>query len=154
MATRSIFNLPSPIFTTFGTDVAIAILVTLPLTGCIPNIITEYRIDIQQGNVITQKMVSKLKPGMTHKEVRALLGTPTLTDVFHADRWDYPYTLQDGSTQEVKRRLFSVFFDKSGRLSSVSGDVKTKRVAPEPVLKTPAPAPVSDLTNEPASSEQ
>ena len=51
--------------------------------------ITPYKMDIQQGNLLTQEQVSRLKPGMSKEEVRLILGTPLLTDIFHADRWDY-----------------------------------------------------------------
>ena len=52
---------------------------------------TPYRIDIQQGNFVSQDMVAQLKPGMSKEQVRLALGTPLLTDIFHADRWDYVY---------------------------------------------------------------
>ena len=63
----------------------------LLLSGCsyIPTL--PYKIDIQQGNVVTEEMVEKLKPGMSRSQVRFVLGTPLITDVFHADRWDYFY---------------------------------------------------------------
>ena len=51
-----------------------------------------YRIEIQQGNYITQEMVAQLKNGMTREQVRYVLGTPLVTDIFHADRWDYVFT--------------------------------------------------------------
>ena len=53
--------------------------------------ITPYRMVIQQGNFISQEMVSQLKPGMTREQVRFILGTPLVTDIFHADRWDYVF---------------------------------------------------------------
>lgn len=88
-----------------------------------PRIISEYRIDIQQGNVLTQEMVAQLKPGLTKDQVRFILGTPMLMDMFHANRWDYVYRLQKGSNGAIEMRKFSTFFDESGRLSRVSGDV-------------------------------
>lgn len=51
-------------------------------------------IDIQQGTIITPEMVSQLKPGMTRNQVRFVMGTPTIADPFHPDRWDYIYTLE------------------------------------------------------------
>ena len=53
--------------------------------------VTPYRIEIQQGNYVSQDMVAQLKPGMTKEQVRFVLGTPLVTDIFHADRWDYVY---------------------------------------------------------------
>ena len=80
-----------------------------------------YRIDVRQGNMVTQEMVSQLKPGQTKDQVRFVLGTPLLTDIFHADRWDYVYRLQTGNG-EVQQRNFVVFFE-NGKLVRVGGDV-------------------------------
>lgn len=56
--------------------------------------LTPYKVDIQQGNFVSSEMLSKLKPGMTKEQVRFVLGTPLLTDMFHANRWDYLFRLQ------------------------------------------------------------
>lgn len=98
----------------------------LCLSACsyVPRIVTEYRIDVQQGNVLTQDMVSQLKPGQTREQVRFILGTPMLTDMFHANRWDYVYRLQDGVTQKVESRRLTLFFNQEGRLEKVTGDVE------------------------------
>ena len=95
------------------------------LSGCswVPRPISEYKIDVQQGNVLTQDMVSQLKPGLTKDQVRFILGTPVLMDMFHANRWDYLYRLQKGSTGEVEMRQFSTYFDANDRLVRVGGDV-------------------------------
>lgn len=88
-----------------------------------PSFINEYKIDIQQGNVLTQEMVSQLKPGQTRDQVRFLLGTPMVADIFHQQRWDYVYRYQNGRTGEVESRKFAVFFDGEGRLERVGGEV-------------------------------
>ena len=95
----------------------------------VPRIVNEYKIDVQQGNVLTQDMVSQLKPGLSKDQVRFILGTPVLMDMFHANRWDYVYRLQKGSTGVAETRKFSVFFDADGKLSSVSGDVTAAQAA-------------------------
>ena len=87
-----------------------------------PRIVTEYKIDVQQGNVLTQEMVSQLRPGLSKDQVRFILGTPMLLDMFHADRWDYVYRLQKGSTGVVETRKFSTFFGADGKLFRVAGD--------------------------------
>lgn len=79
-----------------------------------------YKIDIQQGNVVTQEMVEKLKPGMTRSQVRFVLGTPLITDVFHGNRWDYFYYLAPRGSLSEKRKL-TVIFD-GDRLSHIEGD--------------------------------
>jgi outer membrane protein assembly factor BamE len=88
----------------------------------VPRIVNEYKIDVQQGNVLTQEMVSQLRPGLTRDQVRFILGSPMLVDMFHADRWDYVYRLQKGNTGAVETRKFSTFFDADGKLYRVAGD--------------------------------
>jgi outer membrane protein assembly factor BamE len=102
---------------------AVAVVATV-FSGCssVPKLVTEYRIDVQQGNVLTQEMVSQLRPGLTREQVRFILGTPMLVDMFHADRWDYVYRLQKGGG-EIETRRFTVYFDADGRLFRVAGDV-------------------------------
>jgi len=111
------------------------------LAACssLPRIVTEYRIDVQQGNVITQDMVAQLRPGQTQDQVRFILGSPMLVDMFHANRWDYVYRLQKGKTGEVETRRFTVLFDGDSRLYRVGGDVVADRgenAATEPDVKS------------------
>ncbi|HEX7155742.1 MAG TPA: outer membrane protein assembly factor BamE, partial [Burkholderiaceae bacterium] len=79
---------------------AAALAAALSLCGCstltawTPGFLTPYRPDVQQGNIITKDMVDQLRPGMTRDQVRFMLGTPLLTDMFHQDRWDYTYYLK------------------------------------------------------------
>ena len=94
-----------------------------------PSFINEYKIDIQQGNVLTQEMVAQLKPGQTREQVRFLLGTPMVADIFHQQRWDYVYRYQNGQTGAVESRRFAVFFDAEGRLERVGGDVAVAEVS-------------------------
>ena len=105
---------------------AVLALLFCALAACssVPRIVNEYKIDIQQGNVLTQDMVAQLKPGQTREQVRFILGTPLLADVFHQDRWDYAYSYRDGRTGETYTRYFSVFFDQNNHLVKVSGDVE------------------------------
>ena len=88
-----------------------------------PGFINEYKIDIQQGNVLTQEMVSQLKPGQTRDQVRFLLGTPLVVDIFHQQRWDYLYRYQSGQTGKTEARKFTVFFSNDGLLERVEGDI-------------------------------
>lgn len=69
-----------------------------------------YRPDVQQGNWITSKEVAQLQPGMSREQVRYILGTPTLQNVFRSDRWDYPYYNKPGYG-DPKQRTFTVWFD-------------------------------------------
>jgi outer membrane protein assembly factor BamE len=117
--------LPRPFKRMICSRPIIILLVAGTLSACssVPRLVSEYKIDIQQGNVLTQEMVSQLRPGLSKDQVRFILGTPILTDMFHADRWDYVYRLQKGATGEVEIRKFSTFFDSDGKLIRVAGDV-------------------------------
>ena len=96
------------------------------VTNVIPDALDKasliYRPEIQQGNVVTQEQVNELKPGMTKRQVRFLLGTPMLSDVFHVDRWDYAYTFGIGS-KPVEIRRVTVYFEDD-RLSRITGDTR------------------------------
>ena len=103
------------------------VLIVFFLAGCkqmpslpIPTLMP-YTMDIQQGNVITQEMLSKLKPGMTPAQVRFILGTPLVVDAFHKDRWDYVYRYSKGGTVQEQRRIVVVFQDE--KLARIEGDV-------------------------------
>ncbi len=91
----------------------------LALAGCsFPGV---YKIDIQQGNVVTQDMIDQLRPGMTRRQVRFIMGNPLLQDTFNTNRWDYLYTLQPGGGRRQQERM-SVFFNDSDQLVNLSGD--------------------------------
>jgi len=83
--------------------------------------VTPYRMVIQQGNFISQEMVSQLKPGMTKEQVRFILGTPLVNDIFHADRWDYVFYRETADGKREQRNL-SVVFEKE-KLARVLGDL-------------------------------
>lgn len=71
--------------------------------------ITPYRLEVVQGNVVTQEQLALVKPGMTRTEVRDILGSPLLTDIFHADRWDYPFTIRRQGTAPQQRLVVVKF---------------------------------------------
>jgi len=111
-----------------------------------------YRPDVQQGNVITKDMVEQLRPGMTRDQVRFLLGTPMLMDIFHQDRWDYPYYLRR-RTGEVQIRKLSVVFE-DGKLARFESDaMPTEPLADILILgqkpKPAAPAPGAGAADQP-----
>ncbi len=80
-----------------------------------------YRPEVQQGNLVTPEMVAQLKVGQDQSQVRYLLGTPMLQDVFHANRWDYVYTHGIGSRPSEIRRVTLLFED--GRLAQIDTDL-------------------------------
>ncbi|MET3621306.1 outer membrane protein assembly factor BamE [Burkholderia ambifaria] len=90
------------------------------VTQRIAQSITPYRITVVQGNFVSQEKAAQLQAGMTREQVRALLGTPLLADMFHADRWDYLFYFKRGSTSVVQQRDLVLTF-ASDRLASWTG---------------------------------
>jgi len=84
------------------------------------NWITPYRIEVVQGNFVSREQVELLKPGMPKVQVRDVLGTPLLASVFHADRWDYVFTLKRQNAESQSLKL-TVFF-KDDVLTRFEGD--------------------------------
>jgi len=116
-----------------------------------------YRADIQQGNFVSREMVAQLKEGMTQDQVRFVLGTPLLTDVFHNNRWDYPFRMKKGNGEVTTSRVTLTFVDN--RLARIEGgDLPTEadylsRIAGEKQRKantmTPGPQPVPSSAADP-----
>jgi outer membrane protein assembly factor BamE len=94
----------------------IAVVLACLVSGCV------FRIDIQQGNFLEQGSVEQVEVGMSQSAVQFLLGTPMVADPFHADRWDYPYYLRRGRSNDAQRSWVSVFFE-DGRVTRVERDV-------------------------------
>ncbi|MFL9961537.1 outer membrane protein assembly factor BamE [Paraburkholderia sediminicola] len=112
-----------------GTLIAVATVAVL--AGCssydsvtqrIAQSITPYRITVVQGNFVSSEAAAQMKVGMTRAQVRQVLGTPLLTDMFHADRWDYVFYFKRGSTAIVQQRDFVVFFSGDLVTSWTGGD--------------------------------
>jgi len=107
----------------------ILLLIPLFLAGCGSwsnpiDKLSPYKIDIQQGNVITEEMLAKLKPGMTPSQVRFIMGSPLVQDPFHPDRWDYVYRYLKNDKVTEQRRITVVFEDE--KLKGIEGDVVAK----------------------------
>lgn len=112
----------------------IILIVLLQTTACtrgdgeykLPGV---YRINIQQGNIVDQSMIDRLKPGMPKRQVKIIMGTPTLDDTFHPNRWDYVYTYSFAGRRRTQRHL-TVHFEND-KLAYLSGDVKTSNRKPK-----------------------
>lgn len=118
----------------------------LTLTGCFPSV---YKIDIQQGNIITQDMINQLRPGMTRAQVRYLMGSPLIVDPFHADRWDYIYSIQPGGGA-MQQENVALTFDQNSQLVGLAGDFLPGMTRDEEILggqsrpATPTGRPATD----------
>ncbi|ODT63500.1 MAG: hypothetical protein ABS69_21340, partial [Nitrosomonadales bacterium SCN 54-20] len=117
-------------------------LAVLLLAGCssVPSLL--YKIEIQQGNVITQEMVNKLKPGMTRSQVRFALGSPMINDAFHENRWDYLYRFEQRG-KLVEQRKLTIFFEDD-HLVRIDGSF----TAPVAFLQSQSQAPEAGTSPE------
>ncbi len=106
----------------------LVVVLPLLLAGCF---LVPHKIAVNQGNLVDQAMIDKLKPGMTRSQVRFVLGTPLVQDALHPDRWDYVYMA--GKAGDVKReRRVAVLFegDKLVQIESESRPPEAKAQAP------------------------
>lgn len=112
-------------------------------------LVTPYKIDIVQGNVVTKEQVQALQTGMSRVQVRDILGTPLLASVFHAQRWDYVFTFRRQG-QEPQQRKLALFF-KDERLERIVSDEmpsEAEFVASLDVRRKPEKPPVLEATEE------
>ena len=116
--------------------ILLVLTVTTLLTACTFGLPRVHRITVQQGNVITQEMIDKLKPGMTRRQVAFVMGEPVLRNSFDPDRWDYVYSvlIPNIGTQQMK---MSLFFENDV-LAYFTGDMAPKRVTEPPAADVPA----------------
>ena len=98
-------------------------IISLILAGC------AHKIDIQQGNVVSEEQLSMVQPGMESHQVRQILGSPMLIDPFHPDRWDYFFSMKAG--REVKERYRATLFFSNDRL------IRIERLGPIPEKDAP-----------------
>src|SRR6056297_2661599 len=113
---------------------SLSLVAILCLSACstdkIPGV---YRIDVQQGNSVTQDMINQLEPGMSKNQVAYVMGTPLLIDTCHPNRWDYIYSFQPGGEERQQRRL-TLHFNENETLNHIEGD--TRIVAREDLPQT------------------
>lgn len=95
---------------------SVLLLLTTVLTAC-SNPVWIYKVDVQQGNLISERDTKKLKTGMTMAEVRQIMGEPVAIDTFNTQRWNYIYTLQLNGGK-IKRRSLTLIF-KNDRLKRI-----------------------------------
>jgi outer membrane protein assembly factor BamE len=113
-------------------------------------VLTPYRVEVVQGNVITSEQVALARPGLSRAQVRDVMGSPLLADPFHADRWDYVFTIRRQGTAPQLRRVIVLF--QNDVLASIEGgaDLPSERdfVASIDTFKTSRDAPPLALTEE------
>ena len=134
MLTLEIYNINKMVAKTF------TLLAFLLLAGCsfLPHIL--YRIDVQQGNVVTEEMLEKLKPGMTKSQILFVMGSPLIVDAFRDNRWDYVYVLRERGDLVEQKRL-TIFFDEDDALVNIENYLSFSKnsVKPKPADANPGP---------------
>jgi len=115
-----------------------SLLLGLFLSGC-----AIYKVDVRQGNLVTQEMVEQLELGIPAEKVRFIMGTPLVVDVFHQNRWDYLYSYQASDDEQREQRRISLYFDGNQFLQRVEGDVKISQ------RRKQKPTPLPDFDQEP-----
>lgn len=113
-------------------------------------VITPYKVEIVQGNVVTSEQVARLRPGMSRAQVRDVLGTPLLSDLFHADRWDYVFSIRRQGAEPQDRRIVVRFDGEAFKSIDTGGELPSERefVASIDTFKTDRNAPPLALTDE------
>ncbi len=110
---------------------AVGLLATAALAGCgaftkkdgFMGLLTPYKVEVVQGNVVTQEQVARITPGMTRAQVRDILGSPLLTDVFHANRWDYVFTIRRQGAEAQRRSVVALFDGELLKTLDTGGDL-------------------------------
>jgi outer membrane protein assembly factor BamE len=83
--------------------------ITRTMSNGLTAVVTPYRVEVVQGNVITREQIAGIKPGLPHSRVRDLLGSPLLADPFHAQRWDYVFVIRRPGTEPQQRSVVILF---------------------------------------------
>lgn len=111
-------------------------------------VLTPYRVEVVQGNVLTKEMVARVKPGMPKAQVRDLLGSPLLTDVFHESRWDYPFTIRRQGAAPQQRLVIAEFDGDKLKTLTAPDDLPTENdfVASVNTFKPGSKQPKLELT--------
>jgi outer membrane protein assembly factor BamE len=113
-------------------------------------VVTPYRIEVVQGNVVTKEQAEAIKPGMSRTQVRDILGSPLLADAFHADRWDYVFTIRRQGAEPQLRRIVARFDGETLKSLDSSSDLPAERdfVASIDTFKTSRQSPPLALSEE------
>jgi outer membrane protein assembly factor BamE len=121
---------------------------TMPSADSLLGAITPYKVEVVQGNVITQEQAALVKPGMSRAQVRDILGSSLVADVFHADRWDYVFTIRRQGAVSQSRHIVALFSGDVLKSIDTGGELPTERdfVASIDTFKTARNAPPLELS--------
>jgi outer membrane protein assembly factor BamE len=124
------------------------VVLLLALGAC--SALRPYRIEVVQGNVLTQEQAALVQPGMDKAQVREALGAPLLVDIFHANRWDYVFTIQRQGAPEQQRRVVAWFEGEQLKMLEGAKELPSERdfVGSIDTFKLPRKLPPLGLTDE------
>ena len=135
-----------------------AFAAVLALAGCqslqssdnLLGIITPYRVEVVQGNVVTKEQAEAVKPGMSRAQIRDILGSPLVTDAFHQSRWDYVFTIRRQGAEPQRRSVVVMFDGDTMKSIDTGGALPAERefVTSIDTFKTSRNAPPLVLTEE------
>jgi outer membrane protein assembly factor BamE len=137
--------------------VVLAGLAAMGLGGCASlqssenflGVITPYRIEVVQGNVVTREQAALVQPGMSRAQVRDILGSPLLADIFHGDRWDYVFTIRRQGAAPQRRHVVVTFDgDRLAKIEAPELPAEREFVASIDTAKAPSKLPPLALTEE------
>ena len=113
-------------------------------------LVTPYRVEVVQGNVITKEQVERVKVGMSRAQVRDILGSPLLADVFHADRWDYIFTIRRQGAPSQRHSIVALFDGERLTSLDTGGELPGEEafVASIDTVRPPSKAPALVLSDE------
>jgi len=94
-------------------------LIIVLFIGALLGACSIHRLDVQQGNIIKDEQVAKLKPGISKRQVRFIMGTPLIEDPFHVNRWDYVFTMQPGTERKVTEYQRVTVYFEDDKLSKI-----------------------------------
>src|SRR6218665_2266490 len=154
---RSILRTASPArLGLLALTVALSACSSLPSLDALPcvtgekvlGLVTPYRVEVVQGNVLTKELVARVKPGMSRAQVRDLLGSPLLTDVFHENRWDYVFSIRRQGAPYQQRKVVALFEGDQLKSLDLPDDLPAENdfVAAISTFKPSGSAPKLELT--------
>jgi outer membrane protein assembly factor BamE len=113
-------------------------------------VVTPYRVEVVQGNVVTKEQADAVKPGMNRAQIRDILGAPLITDPFHQSRWDYVFTIRRQGAEPQRRSVVVLFDGDTMKSIDTGGELPAERdfVASIDTFKTKRNAPPLALTDE------
>ncbi len=145
-----------PVRVPLAARIALCALGAAALAGCqslqssdsFLGVITPYKVEVVQGNVVTKEQAEFVKPGMSRSQVRDVLGSPLVTDPFHGDRWDYVFTIRRQGAEPQLRRVVVRFDGEALKAIDTGGELPSERdfVASIDTFKTARNAPALELT--------